>query len=105
MRHTHTHTIFLSLLTFVLRSVSEDSDTHSTDPSPSPPAKKPVYDDMDYASPSPASLLEGSEAVVAKKSTAEAKLWAKKLGAGSLGASWMKALVPEFKQPYFTKVN
>lgn len=38
------------------------------------------------------------------KARAEAKLWARKIGAGELGATWMKLLVPEFKKDYFTKV-
>ena len=40
----------------------------------------------------------------ANKARAEAKLWARKIGAEELGATWMKLLVPEFKKDYFTKV-
>ena len=47
--------------------------------------------------------VDGS--VAEKKRIAEAKLWSKKLGAESLGASWMKTLVPEFKKRYFAEVN
>lgn len=53
-----------------------------------------------------APMEESSDAsVVEKKRIAEAKLWSRKLGAGSLGASWMKTLVSEFKKQYFTEVN
>ena len=40
-----------------------------------------------------------------KRLEAEAKLWANKLGAQSLGGSWMKVLTNEFKKDYFTKVT
>ena len=56
------------------------------------------------SSPSPLSNPDPMASVIAKKCDAEAKLWARKLGAEALGPSWMKALVPEFKKPYFTMV-
>ena len=42
---------------------------------------------------------------LAQKSTdCGVKLWTERLGAGSIGPSWMKALAAEFKKEYFTKV-
>ena len=38
-----------------------------------------------------------------KKMDAEAKLWAKELGAGSLGDSWMRVLSVEFKQQIISR--
>ena len=84
-----------ALLSLSLRSISDDSSTDSNDPSP----KRQMRE-------SSVPIEELSDAsVVEKKRIAEAKLWSRKIGAGSLGASWMKTLVPEFKKQYFIEVN
>lgn len=41
--------------------------------------------------------------ITEKRYVASAKLWSKKLG-GEIGPSWMKALEPIFKEPFFTEV-
>ena len=40
-----------------------------------------------------------------KKNEAEARLLAKKLGAGAIGPSWMQVLHAEFKKDYMEKVH
>ncbi|XP_003383944.1 PREDICTED: uncharacterized protein LOC100639307 [Amphimedon queenslandica] len=43
------------------------------------------------------------ELITEKRYVASAKLWSKKLG-GEIGPSWMKALEPIFKEPFFTEL-
>ena len=74
----------------------EDSECEETPGGDMTANKQPKL--HEYASPS--QLQEAG----ANKARAEAKLWARKIGAGELGATWMKLLVPEFKKDYFTKV-
>ena len=74
----------------------EDSDCEESPSIELAASKQPKS--CENASPS---QLQQAEA---NRARAEAKLWARKIGAGELGATWMKLLLPEFKKNYFTKV-
>lgn len=39
------------------------------------------------------------------KMEAEARLFTRRLGAETIGPTWMQALLPEFKKPYMEKVS
>lgn len=39
------------------------------------------------------------------KMEAEARLYARRLGAETFGSTWVQALLPEFKKPYMEKVS
>ena len=87
--------------------MTSDAQSVDSSPTPSPPAKR-MYaaesKDREGCIHPPPSTPDSMDSIIAKKCEAEAKLWARKLSAETLGPSWMKALVPEFKKPYFSKV-
>ena len=47
---------------------------------------------------------EQIDRIESNKLEASAKLWTKRLNAGTIGTSWMKILYNEFKQNYFEEV-
>lgn len=81
---------------------SHDKDDSKDDEPPS--KKKPTTTPLATPTPNEVSPFQ-KEVIANKKYEAEAKLWAKKLGAGSLGGSWMIVLGEEFKKKYFSKVR
>ena len=50
-------------------------------------------------------LPEQAERMQLNRLSAEAKLWSKRLDAGTIGATWMAILPDVFKQPFFDEVH
>lgn len=86
----------------VLNHVGVSSDEEERNEKLFQPAKRRPVLDSENDENNPISLSPSFEE---KRTAAEAKLWSKKLNATTLGQSWMKVLVPEFKKQYFQEVD